>query len=36
MYGKQQDELEKWLDENKIDFSNEDDLKKLFIHLQSL
>lgn len=36
MYGKQQDQLEKWLDDSKIDFSNEDDLKKLFIYLQSL
>lgn len=36
MYRKNEKDLEKWLDENKIDFSNEDDLKKLFTYLQTL
>lgn len=36
MYSKNEKELEKWLDENKIDFSKEDDLKKLFNYLQTL
>ena len=36
MYSKKEKELEKWLDENKIDFSNEDDLKKLFTYLETL
>src|SRR6185503_8988439 len=36
MYGKQEKELDKWLDENKIDFSKQEDLKKLFTYLETL
>lgn len=36
MYSKNEKNLEKWLDENKIDFSKEEDLKKLFTYLQTL
>ena len=36
MYSKNEKELDKWLDENKIDFSKEEDLKKLFVYLQTL
>lgn len=36
MYGKKEGDLEKWLDENKIDFTNENDLNKLFTYLQTL
>ena len=36
MYGKNEKQLGTWLDENKIDFNNEDDLKKLAVFLQSL
>ena len=36
MYSKNEKELEKWLDENKTDFSNEEDLKKLFTYLETL
>lgn len=36
MYSKNEKEVEKWLDENKIDFSKEEDLKKLFVYLQTL
>jgi hypothetical protein len=36
MYSKQEKELDKWLDENKIDFSKEDDMKKLFTYLETL
>jgi hypothetical protein len=36
MYSKQEKELEKWLDENKIDYNKEDDLKKLFTYLETL
>ena len=35
MYSKKEKQLDKWLDENKIDFLKEDDLKKLFIYLQT-
>lgn len=36
MYSKKEKVLENWLDDNKIDFSNENDLAKLFIYLQTL
>lgn len=36
MYSKREKELEKWLDETKIDFSKEADLNKLFNYLQAL
>jgi hypothetical protein len=36
MYSKNEKELEKWFDENRIDFSKEEDLKKLFAYLQAL
>lgn len=36
MYSKKEKVLENWLDDNKIDFSNEDDLAKLFTYLQTL
>lgn len=35
MYSKEEKQLEKWLDENKIDFLNIDDLKKLFTYLEA-
>ena len=36
LYGKEEKELEKWLDDNKIDFLKEADLLKLFAFLQTL
>jgi hypothetical protein len=36
MFNKDEKQLETWLDDNKIDFNNEDDLKKLATFLQSL
>lgn len=36
MYSKQGKEVEKWLDENKIDFNKEEDLQKTFGYLQTL
>ena len=36
MYSNKEKELEKWLDENKIDFNKEDDLKKLWTYLEML
>ena len=36
MYPKKEKELDKWLDENTIDFSSEVDLAKLFTYLQTL
>ena len=36
MYSKKEKVLENWFDDNKIDFSNENDLAKLFIYLQTL
>ena len=36
MYRNNEKKLEKWLDENKIDLANEDDLKKLCIYLETL
>ena len=36
MYSKQEKELDKWLGENKIDFSKQEDLKKLFTYLETL
>jgi len=35
-YSKQEKEIEKWLDDNKIDFNKEEDLQKLFTYLQTL
>ena len=35
-YSKNQKDLEKWFDENKIDLTKEDDLKKLFTYLETL
>lgn len=35
MYSKEEKQLDKWLDENKIDFLNIDDLKKLFTYLEA-
>lgn len=36
IYGDAHERIEKWISENKIDLSNEDDLKKLSVYLQSL
>lgn len=36
LYGRKQDKLEDFLDENKIDFSKEDDLRKVFGFLNTL
>jgi hypothetical protein len=36
LYGDSSEKIDKWISENKIDLSNEDDLKKLSIYLQSL
>jgi hypothetical protein len=36
MYSKNEKELERWLDVSKIDFSKEDDLKRLFKYLETL
>jgi hypothetical protein len=36
IYGDSNEKIEKWISENKIDLSNEDDLKKLSIYLLSL
>ena len=36
IYGDASEKIDKWINENKIDLSNEDDLKKLSVYLQSL
>jgi hypothetical protein len=36
LYGDSSEKIDKWISENKIDLSNEDDLKKLSVYLQSL
>src|SRR4030095_5485575 len=36
LYGDSNEKIDKWIRENKIDLSNEDDLKKLSVYLQSL
>ena len=36
IYGDSSEKIDKWISENKIDLSNEDDLKKLSVYLQSL
>jgi len=36
IYGDAHERIDKWISENKIDLSNEDDLKKLSVYLQSL
>jgi len=36
IYGDSSEKIDKWISENKIDLSNEDDLKKLSAYLQSL
>jgi len=36
LYGDSSEKIDKWIRENKIDLSNEDDLKKLSVYLQSL
>ena len=36
LYGDSQEKIEKWISENKIDLSNEEDLKKLSVYLQGL
>jgi len=36
LYGDSSEKIDKWISENKIDLSNEDDLKKLSAYLQSL
>lgn len=36
LYGDSNEKIDKWISENKIDLSNEDDLKKLSVYLQSL
>jgi len=36
MYGERQKNIDKWMSENKIDLSDENDLKKLSVFLQSL
>jgi len=36
IYGDSNEKIDKWISEHKIDLSNEDDLKKLSIYLQSL
>jgi len=36
MYGNNEKELAKWIEENKIDFNKEEDLQKLFVYLETL
>ena len=36
LYGESYESIDKWISQNKIDLSNEDDLKKLSVYLQSL
>jgi hypothetical protein len=36
LYGDSYESIDKWIGQNKIDLSNEDDLKKLSVYLQSL
>jgi len=36
IYGDAHERIDKWISENKIDLSNEDDLKKLSVYLQTL
>ena len=36
LYGDSNEKIDKWISENKIDLSNENDLKKLSVYLQSL
>jgi hypothetical protein len=36
LFGDTSEKIDKWISENKIDLSNEDDLKKLSVYLQSL
>ena len=36
LYGESYEIIDKWISQNKIDLSNEDDLKKLSVYLQSL
>jgi len=36
LYGDAHEKIDKWISENKIDLSNENDLKKLSVYLQSL
>ncbi len=36
LYGDSSEKIDKWISENKIDLSNEDDLKKLSVYLQTL